>query len=188
MKIFLSLLLLCPSLIFPKIFDINNFSNPKKYGWEDNKDRLKFRKILKVKSDLYQLYDLRKYSYPQTIGLSAILPGWGQFNTEHYVKGQILITSNIAILGTAYYFYDSALGYNQKYKNATQVQQMKQFYSDANYYLNYAQIITGIYALFWVYNIYDAIKSTDAYNTKLWNQIKKNKKFELTKNGVSYKF
>lgn len=62
------------------------------------------------------------------------------------------------------------------YKQATQIDEIEQYYKDAQVPYQYSFILMGFAGIIWAYNIFDVIQSTQDYNVrlgkKLWNAVK----------------
>ena len=188
-KIILSLFVFSSlSFILAQSFDIDEFSNHEKYGWKDNGDRLSFRDSLLQKQQLLQIYNMKVVNPKINLLKAAAFPGWGHFSAQSITKGQVFLSINIALLGSGYYFYDKMNENYKKYENATQIDQINQYYDQALTPYKFVQIISGLYFLFWSYNIYDVSIATDRYNTFLWQQIIYNKKITITPNSIEVRF
>jgi len=202
MKIYLIALLLFAALFLQPIlfsaplraqssFDLVQFSDSTKYGWRDLSDRLDFRADFTERQNLLQIYNIESQSVHENMLKSAIFPGWGQFSTGHFTKGQILLGSNLVLFGTSLYFYDRALGYHRSYEKATQVDEIEKFYKKAQEPFQYSVIFLGFATLFWAYNVYDVIGSTQEYNIALWDRIMREnyrRPIRLTPQGVEIEF
>ena len=135
----------------------DDFSNPNKYGWKTPEIREMNRQYLKDRQHLLQLYEINKQDPTSNFIKSLILPGWGHFSSKSYSKGQILLGMEIAFWGTSYYFYDKAMEDYKKYKNATYIDDMNQFYLDARTPYMYSQGFFVLGMLVWVYTVFDTI-------------------------------
>lgn len=187
----LALLMLSLGLKAQAQFDLKTFADSTKYGWKDLSDRLDYRADFIERQNLLQLYGMESQSISENVFKSAIFPGWGQFSTKHYTKGQILLGSNLVLFGTSLYFYDKALRYHEKYENSTQIDDIEKYYKKAQGPYQYSMIFLGFASLFWAYNIYDVIQSTQEYNAALWERIMSEnyrKPLRLTPNGIEIQF
>ena len=170
-KIFILLtLLLLGSALFGQ-FNIDKFSNPQKYGWSNLKERLDAREDLFKRQKLLQIYEMKKIPLWKNMLQSGIMPGWGQFNTHSYTKGQVFLYVEVVLVGTSYYFFDQSNEKYNLYKNATYIEDINQYYDDASKYRGYAHGLIALSGLVWIYNIYDTYISTEEYNSEIWNGI-----------------
>ena len=120
-----------------------------------------------------------------------VLPGLGHYNTNNYVKGHILLASEIILFGTSFYFYDQAMEKYDKYKNATYIIDINRYYEDAETPFRNFKIFAGIGLAVWLYNIYDTWKVTEEYNNGVWDELYNNYKsgnLHLTPTGFSVRF
>jgi len=154
-------------------FDIDKFSDPHKYGWDSEALRKDYRQQLEERQKLLQIYQLNKQSVTLNMIRSAVAPGWGHISAKSYTKGQVFIGIQIVLLGTTYYFYDQAMDKYDKYKAATQIDDINQFYNDAQTPYRISQSFLGLSALVWIYSIYDSVLETNRYNNQLWNDVHK---------------
>ncbi len=186
------ILLLCLqiSYIFAKEFSIEEFTDTLKYDWKTPQQRIEFRQELNIKYQVFTEYDKKKIDYSNTIFKSALLPGLGHFAAKSYLRGQIIMGSEIILLGAAYFMYDKAMTNFDKYERQTQIDEIKSYYDKASDANKKTMLIMSLYGLVWVYNLYDTILVTDEYNRNLWNKLLENKKggIRLSPNGISYNF
>ena len=176
------------SISYSQSFDIDEFSKFDKYGWKTNSDRMSFRDSIYQQQQLLQLYNMKVVHPKMNLVKAALCPGWGHFSAQSITKGQLFLSINVVLLGTGYYFYDKMDENYTKYKNATQIDEINKYYDKALTPYKFVQVISGLYFLFWSYNIYDVTLETDRYNSYLWKQILHNKKISITPTGVSVKF
>lgn len=156
-------------------FDLNKFSNPKKYGWEDYQDRANYRKELNTRKELLQLYEVKAKTISSTMAKSAVFPGWGHYSIESYSKGHTFLTSGILLAGAGLYFYSRSQDYYDNYKNASQIDVINSNFDKAEQNYNTAMIFLGTYLILWTYNLYDSAESTERYNANLWENLANNR-------------
>lgn len=171
-------------------FDLNKFSNPKKYGWTDYNDRAEYRENLFERQKLLQLYEIKAKSITYTMAKSAIFPGWGHYSIESYSKGHTFLTGGIIVAGAGLYFYSRSQDYYKRYKNASQVDVMNSNFDKAEQNYNTSMVFLVAYAILWSYNLYDSSESAERYNANLWDSII-NKKFDnisLSPTGIEVRF
>ncbi|OQY40175.1 MAG: hypothetical protein B6226_00430 [Candidatus Cloacimonetes bacterium 4572_65] len=171
-------------------FDINKFSNPKKYGWDNYNDRLAFKKDLHDRQQMLQLYEVKSMSLAENMTKSVIFPGWGHYSIESYTKGHVFLTSELLLLGTGLYFYSRSQDYYDKYKVASQINIIDSNFDKAEQHYTTATIFLSVYALVWAYCLYDTSESTENYNTNVWNDLKDKymKNVSLTPTGFEVRF
>lgn len=172
-------------------FDISAFSDTTKYGWADYEARKVYRDDLMERQTLLQLYEMDAQTVTSNMLKSGIVPGWGQFSAKQPVKGEVILGLEILTLGTSLFFYDKAMNYYRKYETATQVNEIEQFYKQAQSPYQYSMIFLGLGLVVWAYNLYDVVGSTDIYNTQVWNDIvRKYSKspVQLTPQGIQVNF
>ncbi len=192
MKYFVLILSLFISMALHSLeFDLKQFSNPHKYGWKNIDDQRKFREDLLQRQKLLQIYGLKKQNPTKNMIKSIIAPGWGHFSSHHYTKGQILLTTEIVLMGASFYYHSIAMDYYNKYKNATYIIDITNYYNKLKtpYTLSVAFFSLGI--VVWTYTVFDAAAVTRDYNEKLWNDIIKNynkKKVIITPTGITMRF
>lgn len=160
-----------------KIIHEENYSsilpldNP--YGWTSVSEWKDARKNLQNELKIYQQYEQQKQSHFVNALKSVILPGWGHFSAHQYTKGTILLGAEIFILGSSIYYYSTAMDDYDKYKSANQIDEMYQYYTDANSAYKTSQIILGLGSILWLYTILDAVQVTEDYNRGLWQELQK---------------
>ena len=152
-------------------FDIQKFSNPKKYGWETRRKQLLIRKNLIERQKLLQIYETKKLSPTKNVIKSAIVPGWGHFSAKRYLKGQILLGAEIVLLGSSLYFYDQAMEKYDKYQKATYIRDIYKYYQEARSPYLRSQLLLSLGIAVWIYTVYDSITVTENYNRDLWQNI-----------------
>ncbi len=192
-KTILSLLLviLLASLSAQSDFNINKFSNPEKYGWKNWEDRMDYRGDLFERQKLLQIYEIEAQSLPANLVKSALFPGWGQFATKSYVKGQVFLALEIGLIGSSAFFYSRALDNYQKYKEATQIEEMNDAYHNAQRPYQFAVVFLSFGAVVWAFNVFDVIQSTETYNAQVWQktiQTYHQKPVTITPTGVQIRF
>lgn len=169
-------------------FDIEKFTNPEKYGWKTPEQQKNFRKNLLARKKTLLEYNEKAQSPYQNMLKSAIAPGWGHFAAEHQTRGQIFLGMQILLFGTSLYFYDQSNEYYSKYKSATQIDKMNQYYNDAQTPYRYAQIFTALWIITWVYTVYDTVTATENYNKGLWNDLMEKNNIQITPKGIEIRF
>ncbi|MFA7057439.1 MAG: hypothetical protein WC155_07775 [Candidatus Cloacimonadales bacterium] len=171
-------------------FDLDKFSNPKKYGWESFEQRTEFRNDHIERQQLLQLYEVKVRSIPGTMAKSAIFPGWGHYTIESYNKGHAFLSGSVVVLGAGLYFYSRSQDYYKQYKNATQIDIINSNYDKAEQNHTTSLIFAATYAILWGFCLFDTAESTENYNANLWDNIV-NKRFEnisLSPNGIEVRF
>lgn len=189
----------CTNTIFALEKNTDSRSNEKnsiipldnKYGWnsiiEWKQSRERFHHELKI----YELYREKKQSHLVNCLKSVLAPGWGHFSAKSYTKGEVLLGLQLFLAGSSVYFYDKSMDFYNKYKNANQIDDMNQYYTDANSSYRTSQILLGFCAIVWGYTILDVIQATENYNRNLWEKLKleyKDVKLSLTPQGISIQF
>ncbi|HHE37266.1 MAG TPA: hypothetical protein ENL20_01675 [Candidatus Cloacimonetes bacterium] len=172
-------------------FDIKKFSNPYKYNWDTTEKQHIYRENLMERQKLLQVYQLKKQNITTNLIKSAIAPGWGHFSARSYTKGQILLGLELAILGTSLYYYDISMEQYDKYKKATYIEDINQYYSNAKMPYIYSQGLLGLGIVIWIYTVYDTIAVTEEYNQNLWQEIFfdfQQKKISITPTGITLRF
>ncbi len=172
-------------------FDIKKFSEPTKYGWHNFEDQRKHRKELLEKQKLLQIYELKRQDPTKNMLKSIIAPGWGHFSAKYYTKGQILLTSEVILMGASFYYYNIAMDNYDKYKKATYILDINHYYNNVKtpYTLSVAFFSLG--TVVWIYTIFDSAVVTRYYNEKLWNEIIKDynkKKVIFSPTGITLRF
>lgn len=181
----LILLSLSLSMALAQRFDIDAFSDSTKYGWQNYLDRTDYLRELTRKQELLQLYEMEANSLRNCVIQSVVAPGWGQFTNKQNTKGSIFLASEIAMVGTALYFYDRSQYYYRRYLDSTQVEDIETNYNAAVAPRQYSLIFAGVGALVWAYNIFDVIQSTEEYNAQVWTRInEKDKASRIRLNGM----
>jgi hypothetical protein len=168
-------------------FDIKDFSDPYKYGWENYSEMQSFRTELLREQNLLSTFNKQKKSANFNALKAAILPGWGHFSSQCYTKGNIILGLEIILLGTSYIYYDKAMDQYDKYKDSNYIGDINYYYDEANGPYKTAQVFLGLAAGIWLYNIYDAIIKTNEYNTEIWQDII-NDRVAITPTGISVRF
>jgi hypothetical protein len=77
------------------------------------------------------------------------------------------------------------------YRNAHQIDEMHQYYNDANSSYRTSQLLLGFCAVVWGYTILDVVPATENYNRNLWEGLRmeyKDKEIFFTPQGVNIKF
>lgn len=172
-KYLIVFILFLSTSLFSEKFNIEEFSNPAKYNWENMEDRCKARDDLDSRQKLLQLYKLNKQQIIRNMIKSAFAPGWGHYSSHDYTKGHAFIASEIVLFGTSYYFYNQAMDDYHNYEDSHYIGDIKQLYLDANSNYKYSQLFFSLGAVVWMYTIYDSISATQEYNQNLWNDLSK---------------
>jgi len=195
MKRIMFIIMLFPSLYAVSLaaqeFNMEEFTDPSKYGWGTFEQRQEAQNDLLARQQLLQVYRMQRLPAAANVAKSAIAPGWGHFSAQSYTKGQVLLGMQIVLLGSSFYFYDQAMENYNKYKKATQIDKMNQAYNDSLEPYRYAQVFFGLYTLVWAYTLYDTYQVTEEYNAGLWQRIIQEynrSKVQLTPTGVSVRF
>ena len=190
--ILLSLLLLGLFIqLFGQNFDIQAFSDSTKYGWKDYRDRNAYLKDLSQRQRLLQIYELEAQPLNTNIVKSSLIPGWGQFSTKANTKATVILSTELVLIGTSLYFMDRAMGNYRLYKQSTQVEDIENYYKAAQVPYQYSFILMGFAGIVWVYNVFDVIQSTQAYNANLWKEVmerSRNNPVQITPNGIEVRF
>jgi hypothetical protein len=179
------------SLFAQADFDIISFADTLKYNWDTPVTRYAYRENLDFKKSLLNKYENERLNISLNMGKSLIIPGWGHFHTKDYLRGQVLLSSEIILAGSTFFLYEKAMDRYNKYKKATQIDQINQYYQEANDSYKQASLTTALFILVWAYNVYDTYLVTNQYNDRLWiNNIQKevDRKITVTPNGISIKF
>ncbi|MCD4820069.1 MAG: hypothetical protein K8S23_15405 [Candidatus Cloacimonetes bacterium] len=172
-------------------FDEKKFSNINKYGWDNPEIHLEARENLFSRQKLLQIYQLNKKKPYTNVIKSAIMPGWGHFSAKNYIKGQILLATEIALFGTSLYYYDQASEYYDKYKKATNITDINNYYEKTRSPLRLSREFLSFGILIWIYTIYDTLIVTESYNRELWENLiieYHDKKLKVTPTGISLRF
>ena len=173
-------------------FDVKKFTETNKYAWEDYFERSQYRQNLTHRQQMLQIYRMNKQSITTNMMKSALAPGWGHFSSEKYTKGQILLGVELLLLGGSYYFYDKSMHSYDKYKEATQIDEINQHYSDAQSPYRNMQILLGASGLIWLYTVYNTISATNSYNAAMWDRIlieqSKSRHIRVVPGGIEVRF
>lgn len=162
-----------------------------KYEWGDATKWKDFREDLKRNMAIYNEWEHEKQSHLTNCLKSMVAPGWGHFSTHSYLKGEILLGIQILLAGSAYYFYDQSQDYYEKYKNAHQIDDIDQYYIDANSSYRTSGILLGLWIIAWGYTVLDTIQATENYNRELWYSLYDeymSKKVTVTAQGIQIRF
>jgi hypothetical protein len=175
--------------IYAKDFNIMDFSRPDKYGWNTFEKRQKAVNDLANRQKLLQLYEMEKQDIVGNVMKSVIIPGWGQYHAKDYSKGQVFLGLETVMLLTSYYLYEQSMNKYDRYKHATQIDEIHRLYNDASRPYRFAQTFFGAYLAILVYNCYDSIDTTNKYNAKIWEKIeKKSLDISITPTGLTLRF
>lgn len=192
MKYLITLLIFAiTSLSYSMEFNMDKLSNPTKYGWDNTEKQRLSREDLLQRQKLLQIYELKKQNPTKNMLKSIIAPGWGHFSARRYTKGQILLTSELILMGAAFYYHNIAIDDYNKYKNATYIIDINTYYENAKrpYQLSVAFFSLG--TVLWIYTIFDSAAVTNSYNDDLWSSVIKNyhhKKVVVDPTGVTLRF
>ncbi|MBN2018506.1 MAG: hypothetical protein JW794_10320 [Candidatus Cloacimonetes bacterium] len=162
-----------------------------KYGWNSASNWKDFRDELKENMVVYDQWNHKKQSHLVNCLKSMIAPGWGHFSTHNYLKGEILLGVQILLAGSAYYYYDQSQDYYEKYRNAHQIDEINQYYIDANSSYRTSGILMGLWIIAWGYTVLDTIQATENYNRDLWYSLYDeymNQKITVTAQGIQIRF
>ena len=162
-----------------------------KYGWDDATNWKNSRKDLQENMIVFKQWDDKKQSHFTNCLKSMIAPGWGHFSTNNYLKGEILLGLQVLLAGSAYYFYDQSQDYYDKYKNAHQIDEINQYYINANSSYRTSSILVGLWIIAWGYTVLDTIQATENYNRDLWHTLYDqymNNKVSVTAQGIQIRF
>lgn len=193
------LIILCFTLILSLLnqpvhaqdFDMRVFADTLKYNWTSSNDRYEFRDDIFLRNSIIPIYENDIINIPQNMAKSLLLPGLGHFATKNYLRGQIFLSAEILLAGSAYFMYDKANSKYDQYKKATQIDKINEYYNDAMDSYRQATIVTSLFMAVWLYNIYDTYIVTKEYNLNLWDTYylrEKEKKLIVSPNGITYKF
>lgn len=144
---------------------------PNKYNWNSVKDWKQAREILQHDLQVMSKYQEQKQSKTSNLLKSLVVPGWGHIAAGEYIKGEILIGLELFVAGSAFYFYDKSSDYYSKYKNANNVQDISQFYTDANTAYQNSQVFWSLFTIIWGYSALDSFRATAEHNTRLWQKL-----------------
>lgn len=187
----LLLIIIIYSFLLADNTEIMRFSEPDKYGWTNPELRSFAREDLINRQKLLQIFNLNKQSSTRNVLKSLVFPGWGHFSARRYTKGQVLLGMEIILIGSSLYYYDQSREYYDKYKKATNIVEMNDYYEDTKIPLRLSQGFLTLGVLVWLYTIYDTPKVTDDYNKDLWDKLIfefHEKKLEVTLQGVTLRF
>ena len=179
------------TLLTAEEFNIEKFSNPSKYNWENMEERFKAREDLDSRQKLLQIYELNKQQVVGNMLRSAVVPGWGHYKSHDYTKGHTFLASEIVLFGTSIYFYVKAMDDYNKYEDSHYIGDIDQYYIDANSNYKKSQLIFSLGAIVWIYTIYDSISATQEYNQNYWNELSKrlhSQKVVITPTSITLRF
>jgi hypothetical protein len=185
------IVLLFTTLLVAEEFNIEKFSNPSKYNWENMEDRFKAREYLESRQKLLQIYELNKQQIVGNMMRSAVAPGWGHYKSHDYTKGHTFLASEIVLFGTSFYFYVQAMDDYNNYEDSHYIGDIKQLYLDANSKYKYSQLFFSLGTVVWMYTIYDSISATQEYNQNYWNELTKklhSQKVIITPTSITLRF
>jgi hypothetical protein len=186
----LIVLLMGIGMSFAQSFDLQAFADSTKYGWTDYRDRARYRDELSYRQNKLQLYELEALPLTANIAKSAVIPGWGQFATNHNTKATAILSAELVTVIGALYFYNRAQTNYDRYRTATQVDQINDYWSKAETPYHYSLLMVGLAGVIWAYNLYDVVVSTSDYNAKLWEDIlsRSSSPIQIGPGGVEVRF
>ncbi len=184
-------LLSISSVFCDNSINIIELADTLKYNWNSPEERYSFRENHNFKKSLIEEYNLKKINIPNNMSRSMILPGWGHFQSKNYLRGQIILSSEIILASASIFMYNKAMDKYDLYNSSTQIDNINQYYSEANSAYKQASICGFMFVIVWIYNIYDTYKVSEQYNEQLWNDLilkEKNKKVIIHPHGFQIKF
>lgn len=191
-KITLLLLALCSYFICnAQTFDMRVFADTLKYGWSNPEDRYNFRDDIKLRTSILDEYNNSKINIPVNMGKSLLLPGLGHFQTKNYFRGQVFLSAEILLFGSAYFMFDKSSTKYEQYKNATQIDKIDEYYNDALSSYKQGVILSGLFVAVWLYNVYDTYLVSREYNENLWLELMQkqaDRRIIIQPNGISVRF
>lgn len=167
------------------------FLNKNKYGWDTAEKYYSVRAEKLARQKLLQIYDLKKQHIMDNALKSTVLPGWGQLSAQSYTKGQILIGSEIFLLGAFIYYNDKYLTEYDNYKKADYIVDIEKHYDKASEYYATSRSVIGLGIAVWLFGIIDSYFTTSNYNQEVWDSLYKEhqrKKIILSFSGITYRF
>jgi hypothetical protein len=180
------------------IFNLNaldkfsdSFLDKSKYGWDNHEKYTRVRTDKLARQNLLQIYDLKKQNILDNALKSTILPGLGQLSVKHYAKGQILMGTEIFLIGSFLYYNDKYLTEYDNYKKATYIGDIQDFHKKANEYHATSRAIIGLGVAVWLYGIFDSVLTTTDYNQDIWESLYKDyqrKKVVFSPTGITLRF
>jgi len=179
------------SLCFAQGFNIQAFADTTKYEWQDYRERLSYRRDLDARQSRLQLYEMESVPVRGNIIKSAVIPGWGQFATNHNTKATVILSMELVSIVGAIYFYDQAQRNYDKYKAATQIDDINHLWGKTQTPQHYSLLLTGLAGVIWAYNIYDVVVSTTEYNADLWRDImsrSSSSPLQISPTGIEFRF
>lgn len=188
--IFLILFLATMATMYAQSFDLQAFADSTKYGWKDYRDRFEYREDLNFRRDKLQLYELESVPLSSNIMKSAVIPGWGQFSTNHSTKATVILSAELISVIGSLYFYNLAKTNYDRYQSATQIDDINDYWGKAETPYHYSLLLAGLAGIVWVYNMYDVVMSTNEYNARLWEDImqRNNSPLKIGPSGVELRF
>jgi hypothetical protein len=149
----------------------DDFLDNTKYGWATREKYLNYRTDKTARQKLLQIYDLKKQKITDNMLKSAIAPGWGQMSAGQFTKGQIILGTELVIIGSYIYFYDQYKTQYDEYEKANYIVDIEDYYKKANEYHTASRAVLGIGIAVWIYNLYDTVITTNSYNQDLWTSL-----------------
>ncbi len=92
-KYLILVMLVFSTILVAKEFNIEEFSNPAKYNWNNMQERFEAREDLDQKQKLLQIYQMNKQKVVGNMLKSAIVPGWGHYLSKDYTRGHVFLAS-----------------------------------------------------------------------------------------------
>ena len=188
---FIFLLFCSISILEAQEFDIRKFSDPQKYGWADETLRLDARDDLFIRNMLLEDYNKQAQSPLTNVIKTSFAPGWGHFSLGSYTKGQVLLGTQLGLLGTSLYLREKANIEYKKYKGATQIDAIHDYYESAIIPYRQSNLLLGLFVVVWGYTIYDVVLETHNYNDNIWNELTNSMtvgSLNITPISISYRF
>lgn len=187
------LLLIIPLKLLPQeaSTEIQDFSNPYKYGWTDEESRLQARDYNFLQNMLLEEYNSQKQSPMINAFKTAIAPGWGHFSLGSYTKGQIFLASQLVLLGSGIYYREKAMIEYSKYEKATQIDDINRYYESAITPYRQSSLLLTLLVIVWGYTIYDVINETNEYNWTLWDRLSEDyisSNVTITPTSITFRF
>lgn len=185
--LFLNSILFC----YAQSFDIKAFSDSTKYGWQDYRDRQRYREDLNYRQSKLQLYELEHLPLNSNVLKSAVIPGFGQFATKQNTKATVILSLELVSVIGSIYFYDIAQRNYKLYQEANQIDEINDYWGKTQTPYHYSLMLMGLAGIIWGYNIYDVVVSTNEYNAQLWEDILQRdtgSALQITPSGIEFRF
>lgn len=184
------IIIFLPIFLFCQTAGESDFSNPLKYGWNTPEKLFSYRQDLQKRQDMLQIYEMKKQNVVTNLVKSSVIPGWGQYAAHRFTKGQIVLVAEVSILVGSYLSYLDAMDNFDKYKKANYIGDINKYYKKAQDQYEQSQYLLGAGLVLWLFNIYDSVISTEAYNNDTWRTLyeDESKSISLEINGISLNF